>query len=194
MQLTRLLVPTFVQTLNNLSAWMDKAAGPDKDKSGEWAAGLDMLMTLRLAPDMFPLAAQVRFACFQAQEPVYRLRGEDVPQALRQVREEGVKSNEAPGTFADAKARINEAVSFLSLLTADALDAAANSPIALDLPNGVIFDMTGEEYARDWSLPQFYFHAVTAYSILRSHGVALGKPDYVAHMFPYIRPGTLPQS
>ncbi|MDR5760095.1 DUF1993 domain-containing protein [Caballeronia sp. LZ035] len=194
MQLTRLLVPTFVQTLNNLSAWLDKAAGPDKDKSGEAAAGLDMLMTLRLAPDMFPLAAQVRFACFQAQEPVYRLRGEDVPQALRQVREEGVKSNEAPGTFADAHARISEAVSFLSLLTPDALDAAANSPIALDLPNGVIFDMTGEEYARDWSLPQFYFHAVTAYSILRSHGVALGKPDYVAHMFPYIRPGTLPQS
>ncbi|MDR5881179.1 DUF1993 domain-containing protein [Caballeronia sp. LZ032] len=194
MQLTRLLVPTFVQTLKNLSAWLDKAAGPDKDKSGEAAAGLDMLITLRLAPDMFPLAAQVRFACFQAQEPVYRLRGEDVPQALRQVREEGVKSNEAPGTFADAKARIQEAVSFLSLLTPDALDDAANRPIALDLPNGVIFDMTGEEYARDWSLPQFYFHAVTAYSILRSHGVVLGKPDYVAHMFPYIRPGTLPQS
>jgi uncharacterized protein len=194
MQLTRLLVPTFVQTLKSLSAWLDKAAGPDKDGGAQAAAGLDMLMTLRLAPDMFPLAAQVRFACFQAQEPVYRLRGEEVPQALRHVRDEGVKSNEAPGSFADAQARIREAVSFLSLLEPDALDTAAMSPVALDLPNGVIFDMTGEEYARDWSLPQFYFHIVTAYSILRTHGVALGKPDYVAHMFPYIRPGTLPQS
>jgi hypothetical protein len=150
-------------------------------------------MKLRLAPDMFPLAAQVRFACFQAQEPVCRLRGEEVPHDLLRVREEGVMSNETPGSFDDAQARIAEAVSFLSALAPDALDAAANRPITLDLPNGVIFDMTGEEYARDWSLPQFYFHAVTAYSILRNHGVPLGKPDYVSHMFPYIRPGTLPQ-
>jgi len=35
---------------------------------------------------------------------------------------------------------------------------------------------------------------MTAYAILRNHGVPLGKPDYVAHMFSYIRPGTLPQS
>jgi uncharacterized protein len=189
MQLTRLLVPTFVQTLKSLSTWLDKAAGPDKEQG----AGLDMLMTLRLAPDMFPLAGQVRFLCFQALEPVYRLRGEDVPADVRRVREEGVKSNEAPGSFAHAQARIAETVSFLSVLAPDALDAGANRPIALDLPNGVVFDMTGEEYARDWSLPQFYFHTVTAYAILRNHGVPLGKPDYVSHMFPYIRPGTLPQ-
>ena len=187
MQLTRLLVPTFVQTLQNLSTWLDKAAAQNE-------ADPDALMTLRLAPDMFPLAAQVRFACFQAQEPVYRLRGMDVPKALLAVRAEGGKSNEQPGSFADAKTRLAEAIAFLSALEADALDAGADASIALDLPNGIVFDLTGEQYARDWSLPQFYFHTVTAYGILRNHGVPLGKPDYVSHMFAYLRPGTMPQN
>ncbi|BBU32944.1 hypothetical protein BTHE68_66780 (plasmid) [Burkholderia sp. THE68] len=189
MQLTRLLVPTFVQTLKSLSTWLDKAAAHQKEQGVQ----PDALMTLRLAPDMYPLAAQVRFVCFQAQEPVYRLRGEDVPQTLRNVREEGWKSNEQPGSFDDARARIAEAIAFLSGLAPDALDAGSELKIALDLPNGIIFDMTGEQYARDWALPQFYFHAVTAYAILRNHGVPLGKPDYISHMFAYIRPGTLPQ-
>jgi hypothetical protein len=188
MQLTRLLVPTFVQTLKNLSTWLDKAA-----QQQEKDANPDALMTLRLAPDMYPLAAQVRFVCFQAQEPAYRLRGENVPQSLLGVRQEGWKSNEEPGSFADAQARIAGAIAFLSSLAPDALDTGTDAQIALDLPNGIVFDMTGEQYARDWSLPQFYFHAVTAYAILRHHGVPLGKPDYVAHIFAYIRPGTLPQ-
>jgi hypothetical protein len=34
------------------------------------------------------------------------------------------------------------------------------------LPGGLIFDLTGERYARDWALPQFYFHLMTAYAIL----------------------------
>ncbi|SAK62012.1 PF09351 domain protein [Caballeronia glebae] len=189
MQLTPLLVPTFVQTLKSLSAWLDKAAAYQNGKG----ANADALMTLRLAPDMFALAAQVRFVCFQAQEPVYRLRAEELPQTLRRVREEGAHSNEAPGSFADAQACIGAAIALLSGLAPDALDAGSGAPIALDLPNGIVFDMTGEQYARDWCLPQFYFHAVTAYAILRNHGVPLGKPDYVSHMFAYIRPGTLPQ-
>ncbi|BAN27141.1 DUF1993 domain-containing protein [Caballeronia insecticola] len=189
MQLTRLLVPAFMQTLKSVSTWLDKAATREQEQG----ADADALLCLRLAPDMFPLAAQVRFVCFQAQEPLYRLRGEAVPQALLDVRQEGWKSNEAPGTFAQAQARIADAIVLLQGLAPDALDAGAELQIALELPNGIVFDMTGEQYARDWALPQFYFHAVTAYAILRHHGVPLGKPEYVSHMFAYIRPGTLPQ-
>ena len=56
----------------------------------------------------------------------------------------------------------------------------------------MVFDLTAEGYARDWALPQFYFHVMIAYAILRSQGVDLGKADYVAHMFPYLRPGPPP--
>lgn len=61
----------------------------------------------------------------------------------------------------------------------------------LELPNGMIFDMTGEEYVRDWAVPQFYFHLNAAYAILRSHKIDLGKADYVQHMFAYLRPGSM---
>ena len=67
-----------------------------------------------------------------------------------------------------------------------------STQIAHALPQGMVFDLTAEQYARDWALPQFFFHVMTAYSILRSQGVELGKADYVAHMFTYLRPGTLP--
>ena len=59
--------------------------------------------------------------------------------------------------------------------------------ITLELPGGIIFDMTPVQYVRDWAIPQFYFHLVVAYSILRKAGVPLGKADYVPHMFQYLR-------
>lgn len=57
----------------------------------------------------------------------------------------------------------------------------------------MVFDMTGEQYARDWALAQFYFHLITAYAILRSRKIDLGKADYVPHMFAYLRPESTPQ-
>ena len=81
----------------------------------------------------------------------------------------------------------------LQSLSGDALDGAAGTAIAHALPNGIILDLTAEEYARDWTLSQFYFHVMTAYAILRAQGVSLGKADYVAHMFQYLRPGTIPK-
>jgi uncharacterized protein len=189
MQLTGLLVPTFTQMLKSFSNWLDKAAAHEREAGRE----MDVLMAQRLAPDMFPLAAQVRFACFQAQEPLFRLRDMPVPESLLGVREEGWKSNEQQGSLAQAQGHLANAMSMLSNLEPDALDAGAQLKIAMDMPNGIVFDMTGEQYARDWALPQFYFHVVTGYAILRHHGVPLGKPDYVPHMMRYIRPGTLPQ-
>ena len=41
------------------------------------------------------------------------------------------------------------------------------------------FDMTGFQFLRDWALPHFYFHVVTAYDILRDCGVEIGKRDYM---------------
>lgn len=132
MTLPDLLLPTYAQMLRALSAWLEKAGAARED-------GGDGLLTARLAPDMFPLATQVRFACVQAYEGV-----------------------------APARA------------------------IAHALPQGMIFDLSAEQYARDWAIPQFYFHVMTAYAILRAEGAALGKADYVAHMFAYLRPGTMP--
>ncbi|HEY0312685.1 MAG TPA: DUF1993 domain-containing protein [Allosphingosinicella sp.] len=188
MQLTALLVPSLSHQLQAVQGWLDKAeafaAARGEDPSG--------LLALRLAPDMFPLTTQLRFLAFQAQEPIYRLRGEAVPDALLAVRQEGRDGGEKPGTWAEARARIAEAAAFLATVGPDELDAAAGKPLAHDLPTGMIFDMTGETYVRDWALPQVAFHQMTAYALLRQAGVPLGKVDYVPHMFGYIRPGTAP--
>lgn len=185
MSLTQLLVPTYRQMLRALSGWLEKS----RDRE----TGADALLSARLAPDMFPLSSQVRFACFQAQEAVYRLRGEAIPDALIALAKEGRAGGERPGSIEDALSRIDEALAFLDGLGPDALDDGAGRAIVLDLPDGTVFDMNGEQYARDWALAQFHFHLVTAYGILRSRGVALGKADYVRHMFAYVRPGAMPE-
>lgn len=65
---------------------------------------------------------------------------------------------------------------------------APERPLSHALPNSLIFDLTAEQYVRDWAIPQFYFHVMAAYAILRSSGIELGKADYVQHMFAYARP------
>jgi uncharacterized protein len=47
--------------------------------------------------------------------------------------------------------------------------------------------LNGEQFVRDWAIPQFYFHAMSAYAIIRHAGVNIGKADYVPHMFAYLR-------
>lgn len=183
MSLTKLLVPTYVQMLQALSQWLEKAQTNRDDP--------EALLSARLAEDMYPLSSQVRFSCLQAYEAVLRLTGEPFDEFWHQLAQEGQNAGEHPGSFAEAQARISETRSFLLGLDPNALDAGAQKPISLELPDGMIFDMTGEQYARDWALPQFNFHLVMAYGILRNAGVALGKADYVQHIFAYLRPGTM---
>lgn len=187
MILKDLLVPTFVPMLGALSTWLSKA---EQHGTGDRSAEL---MQARLAPDMFPLFTQICFACVQAQEAMARLRGQEFPDAIAELRGEGVDAGAKVWTIADAQARIAGSIAIVEAAADDLADVAADMPIAHALPIGMIFDFTAAQYARDWAIPQFYFHVMTAYAILRAEGVPLGKIDYVGHLMPYLRPGTMPQ-
>ncbi len=181
MTLTDLLIPTYRNMLRTLRGLLDKAEAQLGAESAE------ALLSARLAPDMFPLATQVRFACVQAQEAPLRLLGESLD-AIQPVLDEGRNGGERPGTLAEARARIDEALAFLDTLPADALDQVpADQPIELTLPMGLTFDLSRDQFARDWAIGQFYFHVMAAYAILRANGVAIGKADYVPHMFAFLR-------
>ena len=182
MTLPDILVPTYVQMLGALSAWLAKAEAQMPDGRAE------TLLVARLAPDMFPLATQIRFACVQAQEGMYRLLGQAFPPSIEVLLDEGRNAADRPGSMADAQARIAETIAMIE--AADVPELYPATPIAHALPQGMVFDLTAEQYVRDWALPQFYFHVMTAYAILRSHAVELGKADYVAHMFSYLRPAS----
>ena len=190
--LTDLLVPTYKQNLNSALKWLEKIE----------ESQVEVMLSNRLAPDMFPLATQLRFIAYQAQEAVYRVQGKDIPESVLQVAQEGrslgaaaTESTSGESTIVDdtlgaAKARIQEALIFLESLEPDALDqnGSAERILSLELTDaGVAFDLTGEQFVRDWAIPQFYFHTVAAYSIMRNAGVELGKADYVPHMFAYLR-------
>lgn len=181
MSLHNLTVPTFTQMLRAMSGWLDKAQA----QTGQENA--DALLAARLAPDMFPLATQIRFACVQAQEAACRLRGEEFPPLIDELLDEGRNAGENPGSVGAAQARIEQTLAMLENLAPAALDADPESPLVHTLANGMVFDLTAEQYARDWALGQFYFHVMTAYAILRAQGVALGKADYIPHMLPQLR-------
>ncbi len=181
MHLTELLIPAYAQMLGSLSGWLDKAEAQLTDDEAR------IVLSARLAPDMFPLSTQVRFACVQAYEAVYRLTGTALPASLTVLTDEGRNADEMPGTLADARRRIEETLAFLASVAPAALDAAETMDVELALPMGLTFDMTGTQYARDWAQAQFYFHVITAYAILRQQGVEIGKADYVSHTFGYLR-------
>ena len=187
MNLTELLVPTYRNMLRTLRGLLDKA------EAQLGGSGAEALLRARLAPDMFPLATQIRFACVQAQEAPLRLMARPL-EPLDALLNEGRNGGEQPGTLATARARIDEALAFLDDLGPDALDQApADEPLVLTLPMGLTFDLTREQFARDWTIGQFYFHVMTAYAILRKEGIDIGKADYVPHMFAYLRePGAPP--
>ncbi|OWK30860.1 DUF1993 domain-containing protein [Sphingomonas mucosissima] len=182
MTLPDLLVQTYVPMLGTMSNWLAKAEAQQPPIDAQ------ALPAARLAPDMFPLATQVRFACRQALEGVFRLQGRDFSPLFDTLIEEGRNAGERPGTLADARARIDETLAAVEAAAAQPTAIEPTAPLEHALPNGMVLDLTAEQYARDWALPQFYFHVVTAYAILRAQGVDLGKVDYVAHMAPHIRP------
>lgn len=187
MSLTQLLVPTYIQFLKSLADWLKKSRTQLPMTEAE------ELLSARLAPDMFPLATQIRFACVQVQEAVLRLKGDALSEAIDELLSEGRNADRYPGTLSDALARIDDTVALLEELAPNALDADSVEVITLKLPDGLIFDLTAEQYARDWALPQFYFHLMTAYAILRSKNVELGKVDYVPHMIAYLRSDSSPE-
>ena len=46
--------------------------------------------------------------------------------------------------------------------------------------------ISGQDYIDEWLTPNFYFHFVTAYDILRAEGLAIGKADYMSHLRPLL--------
>ena len=161
-----LAVGTFAPILRTLSSLLDKGA----EHAAAAGQKADTLAAARLAPDMFPLSGQVRVACREAVRTVALLTGHEAP-----AMEEG-------GTrLADLKDLIARSVVDLESVPPAAFDGAEQREVTLSLQQGMVLQLDGLAFLRDWALPQFYFHVVTAYDILRHHGVAIGKRDYMRH-------------
>jgi hypothetical protein len=125
------------------------------------------LLTFRLFPDMFPFIRQVQLTCDFAARSAARLAGAE-PRSFPDT-ETG---------FAELQARISAARDYIAGFPASAHDGAATRPVTIRM-RGQDVTMPGLEYLTLYSLPQVYFHAATAYNILRHNGVELGKRDFM---------------
>lgn len=155
--------PTFVRMLKNLSAMLGKAEAHTKTKNYDPT----VLVTARLAPDMFTLARQVQIATDHAKGAMARLAGH-VPEAME----------DTETTLAQLQARIAKTIALVEAYKPEQLVGAETREITIKIPNAEL-KFSGIDYLNTWALPNFYFHVTTAYAILRHNGVDLGKRDFL---------------
>ena len=157
-------VPVFMQHLNGLSAVLDKAAAHAAARKINEADVLSM----KLAPDMFPLLRQVRAATDHAANAAGRLSGKEL-----------LKFANDETTIPQLKDRIAKTIEYLKSVKPNEVDGTEAKDISITFPNGNTRQFTGQSLLIGNSLPNFYFHVTTAYDIVRQCGVEVGKGDFM---------------
>ena len=136
------------------------------------ATGLDLqeIAEARLWDDMLPFSFQIVSVVHHSQGAVEGvLKGVFSPSSREMV------------GYDDLEARVAEARDWLSALDPDDIEALADRDMMFKAGERVV-PFTGAGFLLSFSLPNFYFHAATAYDILRSKGAPLGKRDYMGQL------------
>ena len=158
-----LSVPTFLQTVRAVGGFLDRAAKHCVETGGD----PDDFVPARLFGDMAPFHFQIEAAWHHSVWGLEAAKtGVFAPPALV-----------GPVPFADLQAMIGKAETALEALTPDEVNGWAGKDLDLQIGSRSLA-FTSETLILSFSLPNFHFHAVTAYDILRSRGVPLGKRDY----------------
>jgi len=155
-------IPTLTRMLNNISRIIDKAAAHCA------AHKLDpqVVINSRLAVDMFPFSRQIQIMTDQAKGIGARLAGVENPSYA-----------DAEVTFDDLKTRIAKTIAFLETLKPEQFIGAEDRDITLKA-GGNELRFKGLQYVSNFGFPNFFFHATTAYDILRHLGFDLSKRDF----------------
>jgi len=157
-------IPVFVKFLGNLRHVLTKAQADVQARGYDEQA----LVQYRLAPDMLPFKIQICIACDAAKLCVARVAGMDSP-----------KFENTENTLGELITRIDNTVNWLNSVPANALDGLETKEVSFPVGKTASRTLPGEDYVKQWALPNMFFHITTAYAILRHNGVALGKTDYL---------------
>ena len=155
-------VPMMMRALEKLSALLDKADEFAKEKKIEES----VLLNARLAPDQFPFTKQIQIASDNAKGCAGRLAGVEFP-----------SFSNMETTIAELKERVQKTIDFLKTIRPEQIDGSDERMVEYPYAKGK--SMTGYDYVTEHAIPNFLFHVVTAYSILRHNGVQIGKKDYI---------------
>lgn len=170
-------VPTILQTTRALSGVLNRAA----KHCVETGVDPDNFVQARLYDDMEPFSFQIEAAWHHSVWGMEALKtGAFTPPPLVW-----------PKTFADLHDMISSAIATLEAIIPEEVNSCSHMNMVIDLYQPVDLEnastsawapetlaLTPATFLLTYSLPNFYFHAVTAYGILRTLGVPIGKGDY----------------
>ena len=160
-------VPGFMQTITAMEGVLQRGLAYCKD------AGIDTneIVEARLYPDMLPFR-------FQVVSIVKNSVG-----AIESVKA-GIFTRPPqtpPYDYAGLQGALAEASTRLKGYTPDEIDALQGRDMIFH-PGEHKISFTIDNFLLSFSIPNFHFHATTAYDILRSRGVPLGKRDYLGRL------------
>lgn len=127
------------------------------------------LVEARLIGDMHPFRFQVQQMAFHSAGAIAAMRT-------------GVLEFGAPRPqhdYAGLQALVADAAAALGALSPAEVNGWEGKDVAFRVPGKGDRVFTAEGFLLSFSLPNFHFHAATAYDILRQRGVPLGKLDFM---------------
>ncbi|MEI8298248.1 MAG: DUF1993 domain-containing protein [Pseudomonadota bacterium] len=159
-------IPALTLGLTNLSTLLDKAATYAEAHKLDGKVVADARMII----DMFPLKRQVQIACDTAKGAAGRLAGIELP-----------KYDDVESTLPELQTRIQKTLAFIDGIKKEQFVGAETREIVLQFPS-ITMKFTGHSYVTKFVLPNFYFHVMAVYSILRQNGIEVGKNDYLGNI------------
>lgn len=156
-------IPSYLQILSSVSRLVTKA----EDHCREARLEPHALIQARLADDMLPFAYQVKSTVVHSVGAIEGVR-------------KGVFSPDTttpPDTFEDLRERVAQAIAALEAITSDEMEGFIGRDMRFEFGSNVM-EFDAEQFLLSFSQPNFYFHATTAYDILRMKGVQIGKRDF----------------
>ena len=160
-------IPPFQQILGTVGALLEKAEA----HCLEQGVAAEDIIQARLAPDMHSFAYQVKSVAVHSLGAIEGVRA-------------GVFSPDkspSPESFADLAKRLEDTRAVLAAIDPDEVNGFVGRPMRFEIGD-YHADYTADDFLLSFSKPNFYFHAATAYAILRAKGLAIGKVDYLGRL------------
>ena len=136
--------------------------------------GSESFLQKRIVADMLPLGTQIAFTCNQPRNFALWCDGKPM-------------DNLDPEVLSLAKAYEHIANTKRVVSSINVEDVKLNKVTRIDIGEGAYVELPNSNYVNEFLMPNFYFHLVTAYDILRMAGVSIGKRDYMMHLMPFVK-------
>jgi uncharacterized protein len=160
-------VANYLQILDAVGGYLGKSLTHFREKGVDLAQVVDA----RLAPDMLPLR-------FQIVSVAHHSRG------AMEAAKTGVfttPSAKPDLDYAALQSLVTEARNEISVLRPEVVNALVGRDVTFKVGDRAL-PFTAEGFLMSFSLPNFFFHAATAYDILRHNGAPLGKRDFIGKL------------